>query len=283
MTLESLQIRLHGDAAGTPLVYLPGLHGDWTLIPSFRAAVRDHVRFVEFTYPRTLTWTLDDYARAILDALTAEGIETMWLVAESFGSQVAWTLLKHLGADPIGNATRFHVRGLILAGGFVRHPFNLGVRSARQVCGCAPLSMVAGFLRLYARYARFRHRHAPETMTAIREFVARRTEEDRRAMTHRLNLIAESDPRPIAAQTTLPVYQLSGWFDPVVPPIPVRTWLRRHCPGYRESRIIFPADHNVLGTEPLRAANVICDWIGKHDGKVRGEVTWEGNGASGRT
>ena len=29
---EKLEIRIHGDASRPTLVYLPGLHGDWTLI-----------------------------------------------------------------------------------------------------------------------------------------------------------------------------------------------------------------------------------------------------------
>ncbi len=42
---EPIQIRIHGDAARPVLVYLPGLHGDWTLVSSFRAAVAGRVRF----------------------------------------------------------------------------------------------------------------------------------------------------------------------------------------------------------------------------------------------
>ena len=60
---DALQMRVHGDASLPTLVYLPGLHGDWTLVSSFRAAIAGRVRFVEFTYPLTTTWSLDDYAR----------------------------------------------------------------------------------------------------------------------------------------------------------------------------------------------------------------------------
>ena len=68
---EELQIRVHGQGLEPTLVYLPGLHGDWTLVSSFRAALTGRVCFVEFTYPRTLTWSLDDYAAAIEEALLA--------------------------------------------------------------------------------------------------------------------------------------------------------------------------------------------------------------------
>ena len=62
---DDLKMRAHGDASLPTLVYLPGMHGDWTLVSSFRAAIAGRVRFVEFTYPRTTTWSLDDYAATL--------------------------------------------------------------------------------------------------------------------------------------------------------------------------------------------------------------------------
>src|SRR5256714_5347420 len=91
--IEHLQIRIHGDTSLPTLVYLPGMHGDWTLVSSFRAAMAGRVRFVEFAYPRTVTWSLDDYAGAIEEALLANGIERGWLLGESFGSQPAWAII----------------------------------------------------------------------------------------------------------------------------------------------------------------------------------------------
>jgi len=64
-TEERLRIRIHGDVGKPTLIYLPGLHGDWTLVTRFRLAIQDRYRFVEFTYPRTLEWSLEDYAEAI--------------------------------------------------------------------------------------------------------------------------------------------------------------------------------------------------------------------------
>ena len=90
---DELKMRVHGDATLPTLVYLPGLHGDWTLVSSFRAAIAGRVRFVEFTYPRTTTWSLDDYARGIEEMLLAQGIERGWLLGESFGSMPAWQII----------------------------------------------------------------------------------------------------------------------------------------------------------------------------------------------
>jgi apolipoprotein N-acyltransferase len=249
---EELQIRIHGGAALPTLVYLPGLHGDWTLIGSFRKAIQDRVRFVEITYPRTLDWSLDDYAAAVEAALDQHGIREGWLLGESFGSQVLWSLVRR---------GHFRATGVMLAGGFVRHPIRWGVRLVERLCGRISLSLLTRIMFGYAKAARFRYRNAPETLATIDEFIARRTELDRQAAAHRLHLIAEADLRPAAQQASLPVYALSGWLDPVVPWIFVRSWLRRHCPSLRDYRVIWSADHNVLGTAPDLAADRVVRWI----------------------
>src|SRR5437870_3192594 len=87
---EQLQIRVHGPAALPALIYLPGLHGDWTLIGRFRKALGERVRLVEITYPRTLTWSLEEYAEGVERALAENGIKSGWLLGESFSSAVLW-------------------------------------------------------------------------------------------------------------------------------------------------------------------------------------------------
>ncbi len=253
---ERLQIRLHGDASLPTLIYLPGLHGDWTLVSSFRAAVAGRVRFVEFTYPRSLTWQVEDYAAAIEEALAAHGIRSGWLLAESFGSQVGWAMV---GRSQAGGA--FRPQGVILVGGFVKHPWPWGARLMRLLGQATPMPMYRALLSGYELYARFRHRQAPETRASIREFVARRTLPDRQAMRARLELVATNDPRPIARRTTVPVFYLAGLVDPLVPWPWVRWWLSRNCPGYRGGQTCWRADHNALGTQPKLAAQVLLRWI----------------------
>jgi pimeloyl-ACP methyl ester carboxylesterase len=249
---EVLQLRAHGREDLPTLVYLPGLHGDWTLIGSFRRAMEGKVRFVEVTYPRTTAWSLDDYAHEVRSALKGQGIARGWLLGESFGSQVAWATL----------AQGFEADGLILAGGFVRHPFIWGVDRARAVCSDAPPWILRILLWAYPRYARFRHRRAPETLADIAEFVRRRQElGDREAMAHRLGLIAEADFRRTANSTKLPVLFLTGFWDPIVPWWPVRSWLRRGCPGWRGDRVLFRADHTVLATQPDASAKQMLEWM----------------------
>ena len=249
---EELQLRIHGDASLPTLIYLPGLHGDWTLIGGFRHALGNRARFVEVTYPRTLTWSLDDYAAAIENALAQHGITSAWLLGESYGSQLLWAL--------VGRG-KFAAQGVILAGGFVKHPMRWVVRLAEKITGRISNALFVWMIFSYAKFARFRYRRVPEVLATIDEFVSRRTELDRRAAQHRLHSIAENDPRRIASRTALPVFGLSGWLDPIVPWPWVRRWLRKNCPSLRAYKVLARADHNVLSTAPKEAAERVWEWI----------------------
>ncbi len=249
---EELQLRIYGDASLPTLIYLPGLHGDWTLIGGFRHAIGDRARFVEITYPRTITWSLDDYAAAVETALADNGITNGWLLGESFSSQVVWAMVAR---------GKFKARGAILAGGFVKYPMHRAIRLAEKITAHISTRLLVWIIFGYARVARFRYRRSPQILASLDEFIARRTELDRRAAQHRLRLVAENDPRPIARQTRLPIFGLSGFFDPIVPWPRVRRWLRKHCPALRGYRVILRADHNVLSTAPKAAAKQVRCWI----------------------
>jgi pimeloyl-ACP methyl ester carboxylesterase len=272
---ETLQIRIVGDTALPTMIYLPGVHGDWTLVGSFRAAVSGQVRWVEFTYPRTLDWSLADYAAAIENALLAHGISSGWLLGESFGSQVAWALIERSlpmippaqsvervslsGTAP--SSTKMQWCGLILAGGFVRHPMIWAVHLTQFFWNSTPLPCLRWFLRFYLLFDKLRHRHAPEALRDRDEFVRRRTALDHQAAGHRFALIAANDPRSIAEHASIPIYYLSGWLDPVVPWPFVGSYLRHHCPTCHNQCVLWPADHNVLGTAPRPAARLVLDWM----------------------
>jgi len=249
---DEVQMRIHGADSLPTLIYLPGLHGNWTLIGGFRDALAGRVRFVETTYPPTLKWSLEDYAAEVEAALAGHGIAEGWLLAESFSSQIAW---------PIIRRKRFQVNGLILAGGFVQHPMRWGVRLAERLCGDISFAMIARILFGYAKVSRWRFRHSPETYRAIQDFIAHLTEAERQAAKHRLRLVVQNDACAIASQVSLPVYGLTGVFDPVVPWYWVRRWLKKNCRALREYKIIWHADHNVLGTGAKAAADQIVHWI----------------------
>jgi pimeloyl-ACP methyl ester carboxylesterase len=255
--VEELKLRVYGEANLPTLIFLPGIHGDWTLIGSFRRALGNRVRFVEITYPRTLTWSLEDYAAGVEDALFKIGITSGWLLGESFSSQVVWPLVAR---------NKFQTEGVIIAGGFVKHPMTWAIRCADRISGGTLLSLMIGIMfvgasAVYAKVARWRFRHSPETLANINEFIARRTPLDREAAKHRLRLIGKNDPRTIAKNLRLPLFAISGSMDPIVPWINIRWWLSRHSPALREYKIIWPADHNVLSTAADEAADQIVKWI----------------------
>src|SRR5262249_24259217 len=149
----------------------------------------------EITYPRTLTWTLQDYARAVEAALLENGIPSGWLLGKSFTSQVAWAMAA-LSSDRAGfeiegasqsrsaslrpraaaGPTHFRIEGIILAGGFVRHPAPWGVWGLRVCNRLLPLVCLRGCLRLFESYAKIRFRHAPDLLAGIGEFVRNRSD-----------------------------------------------------------------------------------------------------------
>ena len=249
---DQIQLRVHGPPTLPTLIYLPGLHGNWTLIPGFRKALAGRVRFVEATYPPTLTWSLENYAAAVESSLRQYDIHRGWLLSESFGSQVAWLMIarKNFGLD-----------ALVLAGGFVRHPMLWAVRLAERISGKISFSLLVKILFGYARVSRWRFRDSPETLQGINDFIARLNESERQAAKHRLHLVAGSDPCTIARSTQIPVYALTGFYDPVVPWFWVRRWLKKNCPALREYRVVYHTDHNVLGTGAEAAADQIIKWM----------------------
>ena len=252
MTEEKLQLRMYGDHSLPTLIYLPGMHGDWTLIGSFRKQVSGRVRFVEMTYPRTLTWSIDEYATAIDTALIENGITHGWLLGESFGSQVLWAIVQR---------KKFHPDGVILAGGFVKHPMRRAVRLMERLFGHISLRMITVIIFSYAKIARFRYRRSPETLEAMNEFLERRTKLDLEAAQHRLHLIAENNPIETAMNAAVPIFALTGILDPIVPWPLIRRWLRRNCAALRDYQIIPRGDHNVLATAPREAAAQILKWM----------------------
>ena len=157
--------------------------------------------------------------------------------------------------------TDFVFHAIILAGGFVRYPMPLSLAAVRLLFAVTPRWLWRLLFRLYLAYSGFRHRNAGPDGNSARDFVARRTPLDISAMQARLKLIASADFRDDARRAPCPIYQLAGIIDPVVPPTLVARWLRRNCPTFRGARVIWPADHNVLGTEPAHALTRIEHWM----------------------
>src|SRR5215211_1075690 len=160
---HDLQMRVPGGANQPNLVYLPGMHGDSTLVSSFRAALGGRVHLIELTYPRTVTWSIEEHAVGILKKLRAHNIQDAWLLAESFGSVIGWELIDKAAQHG------FTANGIILSGGFVRYPWMITVRLVGAINRAVPLSLIKLLCWGYGRYAVLRHRRAPETLASVSE------------------------------------------------------------------------------------------------------------------
>ena len=242
-------IRVH-DSSGPALIYLPGLHGDWGLIGAFRRALNGRVRFVELSYPNS-RMSLDALSVGVERALRDKGIESGWLLAQSFGSQVGWELLRR----------GFNADGVILAGGFVRHPTPWGESLMRPLLDGPWSAAIRPPYRAMTWLGSALSGRDPDSARELAAFAAGRSVAQWRAAAWRLRLVAESDPRQTARATLIPVWYLGGAIDLLVPWPWVVRWLERECPGYRGKTIIARADHNVLGTAPKESAESVLGWL----------------------
>lgn len=248
--MSGVSIRVH-DGAGPTVIYLPGIHGDWGLIGAFRRELGGRVRFVEFAYSKEEIG-LDRLAELVHAELTARGVTSGWLLGQSFGSQVGWALM----------ARGFKADGVVLAGGFVRHPWPWGACLFQALLSGVPSAVVNPAYRGYTAVCNALARRGPEEAEELMAFARERGSAEWRAMSWRLSLIAGSDPRGTARAMTGPVHYLGGMIDPLVPwPLVIR-WLKRECPGYSGEVIIRSADHNVLGSSPRESAERVLGWIG---------------------
>ncbi|MDE2144246.1 MAG: alpha/beta hydrolase [Elusimicrobia bacterium] len=233
------------------MIYLPGLHGDWGLIGAFRRALGGRVRFVEVSYPLA-PQGLEELAAAVEKALTAVDVRSGWFLAQSFGSQVGWELLRR----------GFKADGVILAGGFVRHPAPWGAAMMRPLLDGPWSAALRPPYRAMTWLGGALSRRDPDSARELAAFAAGRTVAQWKAAAWRLRLVATSDPRHVARATAIPVWYLGGAVDLLVPWPWVVGWLARECPGYR-GKTVFPwADHNVLGSAPKESARQILEWLG---------------------
>jgi len=246
----SVSIRVH-EGSGPTVIYLPGLHGDWGLIGAFRRALGARVRFVEFAYSKE-DLSVERLAELVHASLAANRVESGWILGQSFGSQVGWALL----------ARGFRAEGVVLAGGFVKHPWPWGARLFRAVLTLLPVRLIIPGYTLYTSLSKTLASRGPEEAEEMLAFARSRSGKDWKATTFRLSLIAAGDPREIARATRVPVHYLGGRIDPLVPWPIVTRWLKRECPGYRGEIILRYADHNVLGSSPRESAQHVLAWTG---------------------
>lgn len=254
--MNEVKITVNDAGKNPTLVYLPGIHGDASLVKEFKKYVAGKICFVEIEYPKNPDWEIEDYALAVESALKKTGIGECWLLAESFGSQVAWAILS--------KRRQFKANGVILAGGFVRHPIIIGVKLIRLITICLPLNAIELWLKIYIWICRLFFRKNRREKKVLNDFVRNRLDDaDRRAIVKRYELIIKYDHRPTAKTVQTPIYFLAGrWDYLIVPWKSVLRWLKKNCPAFCDFKIVPGADHPVLANAPELSANQILKWLG---------------------
>lgn len=248
-----------GKKTGPPLVYLPGVHGDWTAQGRARPILSRDFHLIETAYPRIETWSIDDFAAALKDLLDSLGIESTHLVGESFGSLVAWKF---------GIAHPERVRSFTLVGGFARPP-RLGVAAAAaSALRVIPTSMLESAIDLYVagKSALGQQR---DSFADLGAYPAARTERGQRAVANRMRIIQKTDFRDQLEMVRFPVRYVGGARDIVVPVRREIATLDTHLPPHCDfqSELVAGAPHTLIASHPEETAEYISRWARDADAK----------------
>lgn len=243
-----------GDRTAPPVVYLPGVHGDWTPQGQARLILSREFHFVETAYPRIHDWSIENFARALNDLLDHLGIKSAHVVAESFGSLVGWQF---------GIANSERLRSLTLVGGFSRAPrFGVAAAASAAVKLIPPLIMETAIDSYVAgKSAIGEKRETFETGA----YPASRTKRGQQAVSNRMRIIQGADFRPHLESIGFPVRYIGGARDIIVP---VRreiatlvATLPDHCEF--ESELVPRAPHALIASHPKHTAEWIASGVRK--------------------
>ena len=241
-----------GDPNATPLLYLPGVHGDWTPQVRARPLLSRNFHLVETAYPRIENWSIEDYALALKELLDGLAIQSAHIVGESFGSLVGWQF---------GIANPERVRSFTLVGGFSRPPRFRAAAAAAAVLKSLPTSLLESAIDLYVagKSAVGEHREIFDSGA----YPATRTPRGRRATANRMSIIQDSEFRDQLKEIGFPVRYLGGERDVVVPVrreiATLQAMLPLHC-DFR-SELVAGAPHAVVASHPEECAEHLSRWV----------------------
>ncbi len=249
---EGLVHQRAGDPDAPPVLYLPGVHGDWTPQIGARPLLSRDYHFVETAYPRIDTWSIDDYARALNALLDELGIESAHIVGESFGSLVGWQF-------GIENPER--IRSFTLVGGFARPPRFRIASAAAVALKKLPNGLLESGIDYYVA-GKSAFGQSRETFD-VGAYPATRTERGRRATANRMNIIQGSDFSTQLKEVSFPVRYLGGANDIVVPIRREIATLSAHLPTHCDfqSELLRGAPHAMIASHPEETSERISQWV----------------------
>lgn len=251
---DSILHRLSGPEDAPVVVYLPGLHGDWTPLNRTRLHLSRHFRLVELSYPQRAEWDLADYADAAEERLTELGLGPVHLLGESFSSLVCWELLRRHPRRALS---------LTLAGGFCQPPHPRGLRLLALGFGVLPGALWNRGVEAYCMSLAWRARPVAGDAQQEPLFFAARGRRGLRAMRKRLAIIQSADFRSLLGELTLPVGYIGGGSDPIVPVRREIETLRRGLPAACRFRwrLVDGAPHPILPARPVECTRFIVDVV----------------------
>jgi pimeloyl-ACP methyl ester carboxylesterase len=254
--------RISGPVEAPAVIYIPGIHGDWTPLWRIRELLNSHCRLIEIAYPRTATrWTLDDYVERLRDLFDKLELMGGHLLAESFGSLVGWSFCCRYPG---------RVKTLMVAGGFCSTPGRLKVALADMALHLAPAALLDRFVDLYLCYLKRRGFPRDAFRRPNEFFPATRTRQGWRSTHNRLKIISRTDVRTRLCELRVPILYFGGARDWVVPVRREIAALKRHLsPDCGFQHVLFPrAPHPIIPARYPQVARLITDWVARHEGKI---------------
>lgn len=250
-----------GDPDSPPILYLPGVHGDWTPQTRTRNIVSNDFHFVETAYPRVASWSIDDYAQALNDLLNQLGIESAHIVGESFGSLVGWQF---------GISEPKRVRSFTLVGGFSQPPRFRVAGAAAMALKTLPTTVLESAIDFYVarKSAMGQHRETFDSGA----YPATRSDQGRQATARRMAIIQASEFRDRLGEIAFPVRYLAGAHDIVVPVRREIATLLSNLPPAADfqSELIPKGQHSIVSSHPAETAENIMRWVREIEQNRRG-------------
>lgn len=258
-TADRFVFQCSGAEGGTPVVYLPGVHGCWTPLDKARPLFAEAVRLIEVAYPLYDQWTLEHYAEALAALLDELDLDSVHVVGESFGSLVGWQF---------GLMYPAHARSHILVGGFCRAPGMYVAATASLGLSILPS---AAFDMIVDTYVSYKNRRGePRVVPGVKSYPAVRGSRGQRATANRMRLIQKTDFRHRLEEINFPVRYIGGGNDRVIPVAREVAILEHLLPESAsfQSHLIPKASHAIIASSPSTTVDYITRWILEIENKI---------------
>ncbi|MCH8203536.1 MAG: alpha/beta hydrolase [Candidatus Hydrogenedentes bacterium] len=251
---DELIYQVSGEECATPVIYLPGVHGDWTPQAAARTILAEKFRLIEITYPKKPQWRIEDYMNALLSLLDRLEIRSAHVIAESFGSLVGWEFgLEHPA----------RVRSMMIVGGFCQPPGPAKVLFAKWGLSILPTEVFERGVDAYVSIRKHQGKLVRPEMEVDLPYAAVRTDLGLSATIRRFELIGRTDFRHQLHDFRVPVRYIGGELDLIVPvkrEIETLDEILAEETGF-ESRLIPGAPHMIISSHAEETAGQLVEWI----------------------